>query len=392
MTKIKVGLIGGGFICGVHTQALRRLGFIDIVAIAEANQVLADEAAKKLFIPHAYGDYREMLKNKDIDAVHVLTPNSLHFQMLKDSIMAGKHVVCEKPLAMNSQEALELVRIARENGVVNCICHNQRYYPLVKQAREMIMKGDVGDVRLVHGNYLQDWLFFDTDYNWRLKASIGGKSRAVADIGTHWFDMVQHITGQQIVSLLADVTIFHPVRKRPKFEVKTYELQEFNPDDYEDVDIDTEDHGTILMGFSNGAKGVLLTAQVCAGRKNHVEWEINGTKMSIQWCGEKPNHMWMGRRDEANSELIKDPTLLYPEAAMFTGAPCGLGEGYLDTFQSIFSEVYHWIDSGHPMDEKKVPFPTFLTGYSELCIVDAVLKSAEKKEWIAINYEEKGGY
>jgi len=392
MKKIKAGLIGGGFISVIHAEALRRLGFVDIVAIAEANQDLADKIAGKLFIPKAYGDYKDLLKDTEIETVHVLTPNKLHFQMLKDAAEAGKHVICEKPLAMNSQEAHKLVQVVRKTGVVNSISHNMRYYPLVKQAREMIKAGKVGDIRLVHGNYLQDWLFFDTDYNWRLESEMGGKSRAVADIGTHWLDMVQHMIGQQVVSVYADLTIFHPIRKKPKVEVDTYVVQDLNPDDYEDVKIDTEDHGTIMLKFSSGAKGVLITCQVCAGRKNHIEWEINGTKRSIQWCGEKPNTMWIGERGKVNGEFIKDPTIMYPEAGKYAGAPCGLGEGYKDTFKSIFADVYEWISKGKSMDEKKVSFPTFLTGLSELCIVDAVLKSAETGQWVDVNYQEKGDY
>ncbi|MHC4104556.1 MAG: Gfo/Idh/MocA family protein [Planctomycetota bacterium] len=392
MKKIKAGLIGGGFIGAIHAEMIRRLGFVDVVAIAELNQEKADEIAAELSIPTAYGDYRDLIKDRDVDVVHILTPNKFHFQMSKDAMEAGKHVICEKPLSMNSQEAFELVHTARESGVVNSICHNKRYYPLVKQAREMVKAGEAGDIRLVHGNYLQDWLFFDTDYNWRLESELGGKSRAVADIGTHWLDMVQHIIGQQVVSVYADLTIFHPIRKKPKVESATYIVQELKPEDYNDVKIDTEDHGTLMLKFSGGAKGMLIACQVCAGRKNHIEWEINGTKRSLQWCGEKPNYMWIGERGKANAEFIKNPAIMYPDAGKYAGAPCGLGEGYLDTFKSIFSDVYGWIRKGKSMDEKSVPFPTFLTGLCELSIVDAVLKSAETDKWVDVNYQEKGGY
>lgn len=392
MKKIKAGLIGGGFIGVIHAEMLRRLGFVDVVAIAGSNQEKADTIAAELSIPTAYGDYKDLIKDRDVDVVHVLTPNKSHFQMSKDAMEAGKHVICEKPLSMNSQEAYELVHTAGETGVVNSVCHNMRYYPLVKQAREMVKAGEVGGIRLVHGNYLQDWLFFDTDYNWRLESELGGKSRAVADIGTHWLDMVQHMIGQQVVSVYADLTIFHPVRKKPKVEVATYAVQEMKPEDYKDVKIDTEDHGTLMLKFSGGAKGVLIVCQVCAGRKNHIEWEINGTRRSLQWCGEKPNSMWIGERGKVNAEFIKNPAIMYPDAGKYAGAPCGLGEGYLDTFKSIFSDVYGWIREGNGMDEKSVPFPTFLTGLCELSIVDAVLKSAETNKWVDVNYQEKGGY
>ncbi len=392
MKKIKAGLIGGGFIGAIHAEALRRLGYVDVIALAEANQDAADTLAGQLSIPKAYGNYKDLISDGEIDTVHVLTPNKFHFQMSREAEEAGKHVVCEKPLSMNSIEAHELVQTARKKGVVNAVCHNMRYYPLVKQAREMIKAGEAGDIRLVHGNYLQDWLFLDTDYNWRLSAEFGGKSRAVADIGTHWLDMVQYMIGQRVVSVYADLNTFIPVRKKPKVEAATYVVRDLGPDDYEDVTIDTEDHGTVMLKFSGGTKGVLIACQVCAGRKNHIEWELNGTKKTFQWCGEKPNHMWIGERGKVNGEFIKNPAIMYPDAATYAGAPCGLGEGYLDTFKSIFSDIYGWIREGKGMDEQKVPFPTFLTGLQELSIVDAVLKSGESGTWVDVEYLEDGGY
>lgn len=386
MKKIKVGLIGGGFIGRIHAEVLRRLGYVEVSALAEANQELAEKRAEELSIPNAYGDYRDLLQNQEIESVHVLTPNKYHFSMSKECIEAGKNVVCEKPLAMNSNESSELLKFAREKGVVHCLCHNMRYYPLVKQAREMVKAGEIGNIRLIHGHYLQDWLFLETDYNWRLEASLGGKSRAVADIGTHWLDMVQHVSGQKVVSVYVDLTTFIPVRKKPLKEVETYTVQELKPEDYEDVKIDTEDHGTVLLKFSGGAKGVLLVCQVCAGRKNMIHFEINGSKRSLEWNGEHPNHMWIGERGKVNGEFIKNPAIMAPDAAKYTGAPSGLGEGYLDTFKSIFSDVYEWIREGEKMNEEEVNFPTFLTGHEELSIIDAVLKSHETGTWVDVEY------
>ena len=386
MNKVRVGLIGGGFIGKIHAEALRRLGFVDVVALAEANQEIANRLAEELSIPEAYGDYRDLIKNSDIDSVHVLTPNQFHYPMSRDAVEAGKHVITEKPLAMSSKETADLVKLAKKAGLMHCLCHNMRYYPLVKQARAMVQAGEVGDIRLIHGQYLQDWLFLETDYNWRLLADEGGKSRAVADIGTHWLDMVQHITGQKVVSVFADMTTFIPVRKKPKVDVATYTLQDLKPEDYEDVKIDTEDHGTVLMKFSGGAKGVLVACQVCAGRKNHISFEINGTKCTLEWCGEKSNYMWIGRRGAVNGEFIKNPAIMASDAAQYCGAPCGLGEGYLDTFKNIFSDFYAWIRDGKKMDIDKVPFPTYQTGHEELSIVDAVLMSNETGKWEEVHY------
>jgi predicted dehydrogenase len=385
MKKVRAGLIGGGFVARIHAEALRRLGYVEVAAIAGRNQGAARSRAEELSIPVAYGDFHELIDDPEIDVVHILTPNSSHYPMARACIDAGKHVICEKPLAMNTQESAELVKLAGEKGVINCVCHNLRYYPMVKQARAMVKAGEIGDIRLVHGHYLQDWLFFETDYNWRVEADIGGKSRAVADIGTHWLDMVQHIMGQKVVSVLADLTTFVPVRKKPTREVETFAEQALRPEDYEDVHIDTEDHGTVLMRLSGGAKGVLIACQVCAGRKNWLHFEINGSKRSLEWNAEQPNHLWIGARGEVNSEFIKNPAIMAPDAAKYTGTPAGLGEGYHDTFKSLFSDVYDWVRLGGSMSEE-VAFPTFLTGHQELSIVDAVLKSHETGKWVDVEY------
>ena len=391
MNKVRVGVIGAGFIGKVHIEQLRRLGYVDVVAVSEKDQATADAVAADLRVPKAYGNSEDLIKDKDLDAVHVATLNHLHYPLAKKALEQGKHVLCEKPLAMNSAEAKDLLDTAKKTGRAHAICHNMRYYPLIKQARAMVQAGDVGSVRLIHGQYLQDWLFLETDYNWRLIAAVGGKSRAVADIGTHWLDAVQHITGQKVAAVYADLTTFIPVRKKPKVELATYVVKELKPEDYEDVAIDTEDHATIMFKFSGGAKGVLIACQVCAGRKNYIHFEINGTKRSLEWNGQEPNTMWVGERGRSNGEFIKDPVLFYPEAARYGYAPCGLGEGYLDTFRSVFADFHSWILSGKPMDVNKVPFPTFLTGLSELNIVDAVLESARANKWVDVKYLAEAG-
>ncbi len=391
MNKVRVGVIGAGFIGHVHVEALRRLGYVDVVAVSERDLATADAAAAELRIPKAYGRSEEMLAAADIDAVHIATLNHLHYPLAKMAMENGKHVLCEKPLAMESGQARDLLEIAEKKKVVHAICHNMRYYPLVKQAREMVKAGDVGSVRLIHGHYLQDWHLLETDYNWRLISAMGGKSRAVADIGTHWLDMVQHVTGQKVTSVYADLTTFIPVRKKPKVEVATFVVQDLKPQDYEDVAIDTEDHGTIMLKFSGGAKGVLLACQVCAGRKNYVHFEINGTKESLEWNGEDPNRMWVGQRGAQNGQFMKDPNMFYPEASRYGYVAAGLGEGYLDTFKSVFADFHSWILSGKPMDVEKATFPTFLTGLNELHIVDAVLESARNNAWVDVAYRSGSG-
>lgn len=392
MKKIRAGIIGGGFVAQPHVEAVRRLGNVDIAAIAGSSQESADRAAASMSIEKAYGDYRKMIDEENLDTVHILTPNSTHFQMAKYAMERGLNIVCEKPLAMETAEAIELVELSRAKGLCNTISHNMRYYPMVKQAREMCKAGELGDIRLIHGNYLQDWLFNETDFNWRLIAEKGGKSRAIADIGTHWLDQVQHITGQHVTEVYADLTTFIPVRKESKVAYATFSTVELDENDYNEREIDTEDHGTLMLKFSGGAKGVFIAAQVCAGRKNHIEWEISGSKKSVQWCGETPNHMWIGERGKPNGEFIKNPSIMYPEAARYAQTNCGLGEGYFDTFKSLLSDFYGWIRDGKTMDEAAVPFPTFLTGLMELSIVDAVLESNKNDAWVKVNYPYTGAY
>ncbi len=386
MRKVKAGIIGGGFAGKIHAEALRRLGYVEVLAIAERDRDTAQGMSEENSIPIAYGDYRELVSNPEIEVVHILTPNSLHFPMAKACLDAGKHVICEKPLAMNTEESAELVELARASRVINCVCHNLRYYPMAKQAKAMVRAGEIGDIRLIHGHYLQDWLFLETDYNWRVEAEFSGRSRAVADVGTHWLDMVQDITGQKVTSVFADLTIFVPVRKKPKIEIETFAEQTLGPEDYEDVRIDTEDHGTVLVRFSGGAKGVLIACQVCAGRKNWLHFEMNGSKRSLGWNSEQPNHLWIGARGEVNREFIKNPAIMSPDAARYAGTPAGLGEGYHDTFKSLFGDVYNRVRNGKNMNEEEADFPTFLTGHQELSIVSAVLRSHESGQWVDVEY------
>ncbi len=389
MKKIRTGVVGVGFIGRIHIENLRRLGFVDVVAVAEKDQATADKAAEELLVPKAYGRAEDLLRDKDIDVVHLTTLNNLHYPYAKLAMEAGKHVMCEKPLAMNVKEAAELLKLARQKGVAHGVTHSMRYYPMVKQARAMVRGGDIGDVRLIHGQYLQDWLFLDTDWNWRLISKTSGISRAVADIGTHWMDMVQHITGQKIAAVSADMTTFIPTRKKPKKEVATFVVQQLGPDDYEDAPIDTEDHATIMMRFSGGAKGVLVVCQTCAGRKNYIHWEINGTKKTLEWCGEQPDSMWIGERGKPNGVFMKDPMMFHPEAAPYAQSVCGLSEGYLDSFKSVFGDLYRWIRADKPMDDSRMNWPTFVTGLQELIVVDAILESnAKKGQWVEVRYHD----
>lgn len=383
MTKIKAGIIGTGFIGPAHVEALRRIGFVDVAAVAERGDDLAKAKAEQMSIPKAYGDYRKMLADPEIQVVHNCTPNHLHFAINKEILAARKHIISEKPLAMTSAESRELVRLAKDAQVVNAINFNYRYMPLVQHARQMCQDAaDVGRIYAVHGSYLQDWLLLANDWNWRLVPELSGESRAVADVGSHWCDLVQFITGMKIMRVMADLVTIHPVRKRPKVEVETYAGKVLRPEDLEDVKINTEDYGSILLEFDSGAHGSLTVNQCAAGRKNRLYVEIDGEKCAISWNQERPNELWVGRRNGPNQTVLKDPSLLYPVAREYAHYPGGHNEGYPDGPKNLFRNVYGHIAGTRAGGD----FSTFVDGHNEIAICDAVLKSSRERRWVDVEY------
>jgi len=384
-TKISAGIIGTGFIGPAHIEAARRLGNIEFVAIAEANQDLADAKARELCIPRAYGDYRELLKDPDVQVVHNCTPNHLHFEVNRDILAAGKHVISEKPLAMTTAESRELVRLAEESKLIHAVDFNYRYYPLVQHAREMVKAGDVGEVFAIHGSYLQDWLFKQTDWNWRLEPALSGESRAIADIGSHWCDLLQFITGLTITKVMADLRTVHKQRMKPKKTVETYAGKELQPSDYEAQEINTEDYASVLIELSNGSHGVVTVSQVSAGRKNRLYYEIDGSECALAWDQEKPNELWIGHRDKANEMLMKDPSLLHEAAREYAHYPGGHPEAYPDGPKNLFRNVYRGIENGGVMPENP-DWSTFVDGHKEVAICDAVLQSNKTKSWVEVDY------
>lgn len=340
MKKINAAVIGTGFIGPVHIEALRRLGYIDVVAIADINMKVAKEKAEQLNVGKAYGDYKELLKDTSIEAVHVCTPNNLHYPIVKEALLAGKHVVCEKPLAINSEQGSELLELAKKTGLVAALHFNIRFYPLIQQAKAMIEAGELGDILAVNGSYQQDWLFYKTDYNWRLEPEFSGESRAVADIGSHWLDLVEYITGVKVEKVCADFCTFYKTRKKPLKPVETYTGKILKSSDYKDIKINTEDYAAVLLRFNNGAHGSMTVSQVAAGRKNRLAFEVYGTKKSIAWNCERPNQMWIGRRDSGNELLIKDPSIMHKSARRYADYPGGHTEGFADASKQLFNNVY----------------------------------------------------
>jgi predicted dehydrogenase len=378
-TRVRVALIGTGFVGRVHLDAMLRLGFVDVCALGTATADL--DSAKKLAsdfgIPVATDDYHALLKDAAIHAVDICTPNALHFPIAKEALLSGKHVLCEKPLATSTRDARELVALAQETKLRNCTCHNLRYYPMVQQMRRMREAGDLGEILVVQGTYSQDWLLYDTDWNWRIVCGDNGPSRTMADIGSHWCDMAEHITGQRITSLCADLQTFHKTRRRPKREIETFSGKTLNASDYEEVRVDTEDFGAVLFRMGERTRGSFTASQVSAGRKNRLAIEIFGAKQSVAWDGERPDELWIGNRNTNNQVIVKDPSLLKAEARSYADLPGGHSEGYDDTFKQVFRRFYRSIQ-----DQTIAPeYPLFTDGLRQLQIVEAELASNAKQGW-----------
>ncbi len=381
MEKIKVGVVGTGFIGPAHIEALRRLPNVEVAALCEVTTELAKEKAAQLGISRAY-TFDDLLKQDDIQSVHICTPNFLHFAQSKAALLAGKHVICEKPLAKDLHEAEELVALAAQTGLVNAVHFNLRYYPLVRQMKTMSEKGDLGDVYSIIGSYLQDWLFYETDYNWRLEPDKSGASRAIADIGSHLMDVIEYITGLKTVEVMADFNTIHKTRKKPLKAVETYSGKMLRPEDYADVPITTEDHANVLLRFDNGNRGSVTVSQVSAGRKNQLKLEISGSKKTFAFNSESPNEMWIGNRDGYNQSLMRDPSLAYPEASALMTFPGGHNEGFPDTSKQMFKEVYAAIAAGKQPENPT--YPTFADGYRELLICERILDSNRQQGWVKV--------
>lgn len=379
--NFNIGVVGTGFIGPAHIEGLRRLGF-QISGIVDIDAATARQKAEELRVGRSYDSLEEMLADPAIHTVHITTPNYLHYPHVKAALQAGKHVVCEKPLAMNSTESAELVKLAADKKLVNAVNFNLRFYPLAQQARAMVQSGEIGRPYIIQGSYLQDWLLYDTDWNWRLEPELGGDMRAVADIGSHWLDLVNFVTGLRIESVCADFATFIPARKKPTKAIDTFGGKLLKPEDYIEQPIHTEDYATILLRFENGARGALTVSQVSAGRKNRLFLEIDGAKSSLVWDSERPNEMLIGHRERANELLLKDPSLLAPEARRFASYPGGHNEGFPDTFKQLYSAFYRYLNAGD--FSAKPDFPSFADGHYELVLGEAILQSARERKWIDV--------
>ena len=377
----KVVVVGLGFMGRTHIQSLRRLG-IEVHGVAGVDADEGRRVAAELSISRWYPGYDQVVADNEVQVVHLCTPNHLHYPQAKQALLAGKHVLCEKPLAMTVAEARELSELARAKGLFTAVNYNLRFYPILQEARARIAAGDLGDPYLIHGAYLQDWLFLKTDWNWRLEPEQGGTLRVVADIGTHWMDLVTYLTGLKISAVLADFSTVHPTRLQPAGEVETFAGKIEKNISTHEVPIKTEDVAVILFRFDNGALGSVTLSQVSAGRKNFFWFEISGSRSAIRWDQENPNELWIGYRDQPNQLLSKDPSLFHEQPRALTGFPGGHAEGYPDTFVQVFRQFYGAIAAGKLPETGQ--FATFEDGYHEMLLCEAIQRSAQEQRWVEV--------
>jgi predicted dehydrogenase len=375
---IGMGIVGAGFVGPHHIDAVRRLGYVDIAAVAGSTEESGKLKADQLGARKGYGNYHALIDDPDVHVVHVAAPNHLHYPIISAALAKGKHVVSDKPLAATAAESKKLVELARRANVVTAVTFNYRGNPLVQEARHAIARGEIGRPTFVHGYYLQDWLIHDTDYSWRLDPEKGGASSALGDIGSHWCDLAQHMTGLRITHVLGDISTVIPQRKKPRVSREAFQTAS-DAADMETVDIQVEDLASVLVRFDNGAKGMFSAGQVCAGHKNDLVLEVCASKTSICWRQEQQNELWIGHRDKANEILQKDPSLMSPGTRGYARLPGGHQEAWADAFCNLMREIYGFIAAGkRPDPAEPHVFATFEDGYRANCVVEAILESAKQ--------------
>jgi len=380
-SEVRAGVVGIGFIGVAHVEALRRLG-VDVAGVVGSSPDRARRKAEAAGLPRVYDSVDDLVSDPSIDVVHIATPNYAHADQVRTVLAAGKHVVCEKPLALSSDDTADLVARATESGLVNAVCFNIRFYPANHQARAMVATGQIGDPRLITGSYHQDWLLRDTDWNWRLQPEEGGGLRAVADIGSHWLDLTRFIAGRDVIEVMADLHTLVPVRRHPAGPVETFAAVT-ETDDLVEEEMSSDDAAGILLRYEGGARGAVTISQVSAGQKNSLRYEVAGSDSALRWFSAEPDDLFIGHRGRANEILSRDPSLYAPEAARLIGYPGGHVEGFPDTFRALFSRVYADVQAGGPADTPS--YPTFAAGHDAVLVTDAVAESNQTRKWTPVH-------
>lgn len=359
LSAIGAAVVGTGFIGVVHVEALRRLG-VNVHGVVGSSPQTASARASELNLPPAYDSFEAMLADDRVDVVHVTSPNHLHHRHALAALRAGKHVVCEKPLAMTTSESAEMLDAAERSGLVHAVNFNLRFYPLCQHVHGLIGGGGIGEVRLISGHYLQDWLLLEDDWNWRLEPSLGGQLRAVADIGSHWMDLTSFLCGRRVTQVMADLATF--IKRRRGH------------------DMTTDDAATVMLRYEGDVRGAFTVSQVSAGRKNSLAYEVDGASSSVAWNSERPDELFIGHRGRPSEVLQRDPAILNEEARRATWLPGGHAEGFGDTFKALYAAVYAAVAAGRP----GVGYPTFADGHDSMLVCDAVARSSRERRWIEV--------
>jgi predicted dehydrogenase len=345
----------------VHSRAARSAR-ARLVGLASSSAVRAHEAADLLGARRGYDDLEQLLADDSVDVVHICTPNALHAEQALAVIRAGKHVVCEKPLATSSRDAGALVESLESAGLIGTVPFVYRFHPMVREARARVREGEAGNLLSIQGSYLQDWLLDATDDNWRVDAKAGGASRAFADIGSHLVDLIEFVTGDRIARVATSKRTFFPDRA-------THSA------------ITTEDAVAVVLETHRGAIGTLLVSQVAPGRKNRLHIEIAGSRESIGFDQENPETLWLGRR--SGTQLIpRDTAQLHFDAARLSVVPSGHPQGYQDAFNAFVADSYAAIRGEEPEG-----LPRFSDGLRAVRVTEAVMAAADDARWVEIATE-----
>ncbi len=373
LKRLRMGLIGPGFIAAQHIEAVRRLGDVEVAAIAGSSLERARQRAAEWCIGKAYGDYHELIADPAIDVVHNTTPNHLHLEVSLAALKAGKHVISDKPLSDSAEHSRLLWQAARRAGVAHVVTFNYRGNPLVQEARGMVRRGELGPLCYVHGQYLQDWLADERVYSWRLDPARGGASSALRDIGSHWCDLAEHVTGLTIEAVLADLGTVVAQREVARAAGGTFSRATARRG--RRVRIKSEDLASVLLRFRGGAKGCVAIGQVLPGHKNDLQLEVCGRKASVRWLQERQNELWIGRFGQPSTVVAKDPSILSADAARYAHLPAGHQEAWADAFRNVIADAYQWIRDRARPQARPAALATFADGYRSDLLVETMLAS-----------------
>jgi predicted dehydrogenase len=368
-------VIGAGFAGAAHVEALRRVPGVRVAAIAASSPDGAAAAAGRLGIERSTGDYRELVADPGIEVIHNCTPNDLHLDVNMAALEAGKHVLSEKPLGLDADETGRLVAAAAEAPGTTGVCFNYRHYPMVAEVRERLGRGPAP--HLVQGTYLQDWLLGQDDWNWRLEPERAGAARALGDIGSHWIDLIQYVTRRRIARVHGRTGRLHETRRRPSERTLTFER---GGGGSKPVEVRTEDYATVLLELDGGCPGVLTVSQVSPGMRNRLSFHVDTADAAYLWNQERPNRLWIGRRDGPSEEVVRDPAALSPPAARLAHYPAGHQEGWPDALRNLVDDFYARVrDPGRSSD-----VATFADAHAVTVAVEAILQSAGEGGWVDV--------